>query len=342
MELRKERYKTAYLHPRNDFKHTDVHAEMRYDPLTGHRVRVYEIDWRTKKIDFFQLGEKSRERCPFCKAALEKKAARFHQDLCKEGHFKKGDVTLIPNILPYAENAAVAILTTEHIVPMGLMTQETVYNGASLVMEFARKISEHDKKKYRYALLHWNYMPTSGGSLIHPHMQVYVTDSPLNYHCRVLEKAEDFLGKNNREFFESYLELEKSEADRFITQRGRCSLIAPFASRGMLGEFLIVIENSYSYEDITEEDLMHCASLIKDVSGFLETKNIPGFNLALFSSPVGKNVMLNHIRIYPRVFRDVELFATDIETPTLLYGESFALVSPENNAKALKDFLSPL
>jgi UDPglucose--hexose-1-phosphate uridylyltransferase len=340
INLRREKYKTAYLHPRKDFLYTDVHAEMRYDPLTGDRVRIHEIDWRTRKIDFLAMGGKSAERCPFCGEALGKKAARFHPDLCEEGHFRKGSVTLIPNILPYAENSAVAVLTAEHVVPMGAMPLETIYNGASVIMEFARKISIHDKKKYRYALLHWNYMPASGGSLIHPHMQVYVTDTPLNYHRRVLENAKEFQEKNSAGFFESYIDLEKKEEERFIAQRGRCSLILPFASRGMLGEFLIIIESSYSYEDLTEEDLMNISSLIRDVSGFLEAKNIPGFNLALFSSPAGEKTMLNHIRIYPRVFRDVELFATDIETPTLLYGESFSLVSPESNAKALKEFLA--
>ncbi|GAB4434818.1 MAG: galactose-1-phosphate uridylyltransferase [bacterium] len=337
--LKKEAYSTSYLHPRKEFQLTDVKAEMRFDPLTGHRVRVFEIDWQTKKIDFYALGEKNKHRCPFCEGVIKEKAARFTSELCKEGYFKKGSVTLIPNILPYAENAAVAVLTKEHVVPMGKMPQETIYNGLTLMTEYAKKVSQYDKKDYRYALLHWNYMPASGGSLIHPHMQVYVTDTPLNYHARVLEKALEFSNSYGLEFFKAYLEKEAEESIRVIAKRGRVVLIAPFASRGMLGEFLLIIEDSYNYRNITEEDFSNISSLIYDLTLFLDSRNIPAFNLALFSSPLDKKIMLNHIRIYPRVYRDVDVFATDVETPTLLYGESFSLVSPERNADMFRDFL---
>ncbi len=336
--FRKEIYSTRYLHPRKGFQLSEVKAEMRFDPLTGHRVRVFEIDWQTKKIDFVTIGEKSRHRCPFCEEVFEEKAARFNSELCQEGHFKKGDVRLIPNILPYAENAAVAVLTKEHVVPMGAMSAETVYYGLSLMIEYAKTVSHFDKKDYKFALIHWNYMPTSGGSLIHPHMQVYVTDTPLNYHARVLEKAREFLKKNGVEYFQAYLKKEEEDKERIVEKRGPVCLLSPFASRGMLGEFLLVVENSYNYRDFSEEDLAHIASLLRDLSLFLDSRNIPGFNMALFSSPLNEKVMLNHIRIYPRVYRDVDVFATDIETPTLLYGESFSLVSPERNASLCREF----
>jgi len=339
ISLKKEIYNTTYLHPRKNFEKTDVYAEMRYDPLTGHRVRIYDIEWKTRKVDFYTLGEKSKDRCPFCEGVLEKMAARFPEDFTKEGHFKKGEGTLIPNILPYAENAAVVVLTKSHIVPMGKMEEKIIYDGISLILDYSKAVSKYKKKDYNFAHLHWNYMPTSGGSLIHPHMQVYVTDTALNYHNRVLEKAKDFKNKTGYEFFSQYIKKEEAEKERFVTKKGRCVLIAPFASRGMLGEFLIIIEDSYNFKDITDDDIRDITVLIKKLMLFFEKKDISGFNLALFSSPLHQNVILNHIRIYPRVYRDVEVFATDIETPTLLYGESFCLISPEKNARELRAFL---
>lgn len=337
--FKKENYFTTYLHPRKNFEPTRVYAEMRFDPLTGNRVRIFEIDWKTNKIDFYALGEKNKDRCPFCENVINHKAARFNKELCKEGHFKKGSVTLIPNILPYAENAAVAVLTKEHVVPMGTMPQETIFNGLTLMTEYALAVSIFDKNDYDFALLHWNYMPASGGSLIHPHMQVYVTDRPLNYHGRVLKNALDFKEREGVEFFRAYLEKEKNEGVRFIERRGRVSLLTPYASRGMLGEFLLIIEEAFNYRQIEEEDFKNIASFIKDISLFFDYKNIPGFNMAFFSSPLKKEIMLTHVRIYPRVYRDIDVFATDIETPTLLYGESFSLISPEKNAKELREFL---
>lgn len=340
IKFRKESYYTSYLHPRYNFELKNVWAEMRFDPLTGNRVRIFEIDWQTKMIDFYVLGEKNKHRCPFCENVLDKKAARFQPQLCKEGHFKRGTVTLIPNILPYAENAAVAVLTKEHVVPMGKMPQETIYNGFTVMSDYAKEVSKFDKIDYDFALFHWNYMPSSGGSLIHPHMQVYVTNTPLNYHTRVLEKAMQFKQNNNAEFFDAYINVEVQEKTRFISKRGRCYLISPFASRGMLGEFLIIVKDSYNYRDLTNDDFSHLSSFIYDLSLFFKSRNVPGFNLAFFSSPVSENVMLNHIRIYPRVYRDLDVFATDIETPTLLYGESFSLISPEKNASLMRDFLA--
>ncbi|MCX7770667.1 MAG: hypothetical protein N2202_06240 [Proteobacteria bacterium] len=337
--LKKEVYKTTYLSPRNSFELTDVYAEKRYDPLTGHRVRVYEIEWYTKPVDFYTLGEKSQRRCPFCDGKLELYGARFDTKFCKEGYLKKGEVILIPNILPYAENAAVSILTKEHVVPMGKMSKDTICDSINLIFDYAKRVSKFHKKKYRFAHLHWNYMPTSGGSIIHPHMQVYVTDEPLNYHRRVLEKAEAFKKKHKREFFKAYLDYEEKLGERIIEVTENCALLSPFASRGMLGEFLIIMKNAFSYIDITENDIESIASLIHNLMLFFESRLIPGFNLAFYASPIDKKIMRAHIRIYPRVYRDTETFATDVETPTLLYGESFSLISPEKNAKNIKDFL---
>ncbi|MCX7991593.1 MAG: hypothetical protein N2999_06135 [Proteobacteria bacterium] len=339
ISLRKEIYNTTYLHPKKNFEKTDVFAEMRYDPLTGHRVRVYGIEWRTKKVDFYQLGEKSRHRCPFCEGVLEKMVARFPKDFVEKGYFEKGQSILIPNILPYAENAGVVVLTRNHIVPMGKMEEETICDGISLILDYAKEVSLYKKKEYNFAHLHWNYMPTSGGSLIHPHMQVYVTDTPLNYHSRVLEKAKDFKKEKGLEFFSQYVKKEEQEKERFVFRKGRCVVLAPFASRGMLGEFLVILEDSFNYKQISDDDIKDLGNIIKKLSLFFEAKDIPGFNLALFSSPLNEDIILNHIRVYPRVYRDIEIFATDVETPTLLYGESFCLVSPEKNAEDFRTFL---
>lgn len=339
IELRKEIYKTTYCHPRKNFEITDVYAEMRYDPLTGHRVRVYEIDWCTRPVNFYELGSKSAHRCPFCEGALEKYGARFHPQFCKEGHMKNGEVTLIPNILPYAENAAVAVLTKEHVVPMGRMSEETIFNAFSLIFNYAIKVSEFQKKQYKYAHLHWNYMPTSGGSIIHPHMQVYVTDEPLNYHKRLLEKSVEFYNSHGKEFFKTYSEYEERERVRFITKSGRSVLLSPFASRGMLGEFIIIVNDVFNYNDFTIDDLSDISGLIHKAMLFFEKRLIPGFNMALYTSPINSQIMQSHIRIYPRVYRDTDTFATDVETPTLLYGESFSLISPEKNAALFRKFI---
>lgn len=251
-------------------------------------------------------------------------------------------MVLIPNILPYAENAAVSILTREHVVPMGKMEKKTVFDSIWLIFDYAKKVSKFQKKRYKFAHLHWNYMPTSGGSIIHPHMQVYVTDEPLNYHRRVLEKAKEFKEKNGSEFFQTYLNFEKKKRERVIQILDRCALIAPFASRGMLGEFMIIFKKAFSYSDITGKDIDEISSLIYNLMLFFESKLIPGFNLAFYSSPVGEDLMRAHIRIYPRVYRDTDTFATDVETPTLLYGESFSLISPEKNAHDAREFIKNL
>jgi len=340
--LKKEIYKTKYLSPRNNFKLTDVYAEKRYDPLTGHRVRVYEIDWNTKPVDFYELGEKSQKRCPFCDDKLNLYAARFDPAFCPEGFLKKGEVTLIPNILPYAENAAVSILTREHVVPMGKMPAKTISDSFSLIFEYAKDVSIFQKKTYKFAHLHWNYMPTSGGSIIHPHMQVYVTDEPLNYHRRVLEKAMEFQEKYGSEFFECYIRKEEEEKARIIYVDETLAFLSPFASRGMLGEFMIIFKHAFTYHDMTQEIIDKVSSVIYKLTLFFKSKCIPGFNLAFYASPVGEKVMRAHIRIYPRVYRDPDIFATDVETPTLLYGESFSLISPEKNAEMVRHFFEKL
>lgn len=340
IELRSQPYSTSYRHPLKSFELSEVGAEIRFDPLTDNRVRVYDMNWHARTaVDYRDFAGHTSEHCPFCEHNIHRVAARFPPAISEQGHLTRGTVTLIPNVLPYAEHAAVAILTKEHIVPMGQMPEASIADGFGVMTEFAGRACAMQGHEYEFAHMYWNYLPASGGSLIHPHMQVYVTDMPLNYHRKMLDCAAAFRRRTGTGFIEAYAAHEEALGTRFVTRRGRCALLAPFAPKGMLGELWITIDGRYHWRDFTDDDFADAAALIADVSTWLDSRLIAGLNLALFASPASCADLMCHIRIYPRVYRNTDTYANDVEAPTLLYGESFCVLPPERTAAELRRFM---
>ena len=118
---------------------------------------------------------------------------RFPEDILAEGRLVAGDKVLFPNIAPYDALGAVAILGSEHYLPMAAIEPERIAAGIALACKFFEKTREIGHPESVYHLISWNYMPPSGSSLIHPHLQVYSTASAPNLMREELEAAQDYM-----------------------------------------------------------------------------------------------------------------------------------------------------
>ena len=115
--------------------------------------------------------------CPFCPENVLKVTPCFPPEIVPEGRMTRGDMVLFPNLAPYDSLGAVATLGSEHFIPMTAIEPERIVNGFSLAMDFFRRVQDLNHPEAVYHIINWNYMPASGSSLIHTHLQVFSTSS---------------------------------------------------------------------------------------------------------------------------------------------------------------------
>ncbi|MBF0529879.1 MAG: hypothetical protein HQK55_11540, partial [Deltaproteobacteria bacterium] len=216
------RKQTVILNPGNNMAPKTIPSEIRLDPLTGRTARIchfMRLKW--PKPDFDRLIAGTEATCPFCEDKVQKVTPCFPPDLLPEGRLISGDQVLFPNLAPYDAISAVETLGGRHFLPMTDITPERLTAGLSLAMTFFRRIKELNHPEAVYFLVNWNYMPPSGSSLIHPHLQVFCTSSPLNLMREELTAAKNYFDRHGLNYWDDLVRVEKENGRRFLGTIGR-------------------------------------------------------------------------------------------------------------------------
>ncbi len=79
------------------------------------------------------------------------------------------------------------------------MTPKKMVDTFSAILLFIQRVIDFDPQ-VEYLYVNWNYMPQSGPSLIHPHLQVNCGYNPTNYHRMQIEGCKKYLLENNSNF----------------------------------------------------------------------------------------------------------------------------------------------
>ena len=84
-----------------------------------------------------------------------------------------GETVLFPNLVPYSKHGAVAAFTTRHWLDLLDFTPALIADNLSACLDYIRAVAEIDADA-RFCAYNVNYLYPSGGSLPHPHSQVYL------------------------------------------------------------------------------------------------------------------------------------------------------------------------
>jgi UDPglucose--hexose-1-phosphate uridylyltransferase len=332
--------KRAQLHdPRKNFALAEIESEVRHDPLTGDTARICHFAMRAPPApDLTEIDALSRPGCPFCPERIEAVTPRFPDDLVPGGRLRRGEATLIPNLFPYDDFSAIAVLCSEHVQRMDAMPERVVVDGLAVARDFigvaAGRVAAG---RPAYGMVTWNYMPPSGGSQVHPHMQVIVTASPGNALARQLAAAQAFRARTGRVYAEALLEAER-DGPRWIGEQGRVAWLAPFTPAGVLGDAVAVIRDRATLADLDDADVADfAASLVRVLKAFA-TRGLWSFNLCLMPDAFGAAPPRHRLtaRLLPRFYLNAKLHVSDASYLQLLLEERFAMLTPEEVAADLR------
>ena len=178
-----------------------------------------------------------------------------------------------------------------------------------------------------------NHGPGSGTSLPHPHSQIVAAPVvPLMVRHR-LDVALQHYDVTGHCLYIEILERELADGRRIVVQNEGFVAFQPFAAAAPFETWIMPRVHRASFADVTDEELAHLASALRDVlSGLRDLLDDPDYNYVIHSAPPGdddKPYFLWHVQIAPR-----------LTTPAgfeLGSGISVNPSSPEMTAPALRE-----
>ena len=330
--------KTKILNPANDFKETIQTVETRWDPLTKRTARV--LDLPIKKFppwDMKDMLEKGGSAvCPFCLPALEKVTPRFPPDFIPGGRLRFGEVCIFPNRTPFDRHCAVVVFTQQHYVPLADFTEEILFNAFSAACTFLRRVVEKDPG-VRFFSINWNYLPMSGGSIIHPHLQILAGEFPTYYQRTLVQASRRYQKHSGQIYWDDLIKTESDLGERYIKDVGNTVWLASYAPLGIT-DILSVFKGRTSLKDLPDQDLRDFAQGLTRVFRYFQEFNHFSFNLGLFSGDYkgDDSFWVNSRMMTRRMLPPVG--ASDVSYFEKVHKESLDYRKPERLCEELKGF----
>ncbi|MCG3088689.1 hypothetical protein [Sporosarcina cyprini] len=334
IQFRKEEEFFTFHDPMQGGKLIDRKTEVRFDPLTGETARIiFDPGAPFIPADFSEeAAATAGKKCPFCPENVFDSTPRFPDELFDGGRLIHGEAVAFPNLFPYSKHNAVVRMSDQHYVKLDEFTVPLLKDAFMTAHQYVEKVAEFDPKT-AYASINWNYLPPSGGSIIHPHIHVLASEHPTNYQAKIARSSRDFTEREGVSFFESLAAEEKTHGERWIGTKGSIEWVHAFAPLSHAD--FIGITDAAALEDLTDAHCENLAESLKAFFAYFQQAGINSFNLGLFIPLSGSQAERVHVRLVPRMTIGM-LKTSDMNVFNYLHGEPLSLKAPEEVAKAAK------
>lgn len=325
-----------YQDPGMGYHEVALPCEVRRDPLTGRSGRVAHVaGFHLQPVDFSAAIEASRPTCPFCPERIFDVTPKFIPSEVASGRVQRGETVLAPNLSPYDEHSAVAVMTRQHYVPMDHFTSRQLMDAFGACVDYFRYVQHLPSTTY--TLVFWNYLPASGGTQIHPHLQVFATDTPGNVLEDELTSSARYAATSTGGcYWADLLDAEERLGERFIARGRHSAWLTSFVSQSLLADVLVVFPSQRTLLELPEAALdEYCRGLTHVLRQFA-AQGVYSFNLAWFPGTSEREDFWLHARLSPRVYLTPKVWGTETSSLQHLYGEHFMVQTPEAVAATLR------
>lgn len=336
MEFIAKKKEAVILDPSEDMARKTIGIEIRKDPLTGRTSRIcHFMKFRFPKPNFEKLVAQTESTCPFCPERIMKVTACFPAEIVPGGRMVLDDMVLFPNIFPYDSLGAIATMGPRHFIPMVEIEPERITKAFRLGMSFFQRVQEMGHPEAVYHVIHWNHLPASGSSIVHPHMQVFSTSSAPYLMQQELDAAKAYLKTHGTNYWDDLVAVESKGKERFLGRIGRTTWLTSFAPIGVAGDVLAVVEGARCSLELTDNDLRDIAAGLTRTMAAYDKVGIESFNMSFFTGAWGDDHMRFHLLFSPRIYFNQALGAPDANSIRNLCNESICTSYPEDINKHL-------
>ena len=244
--------------------------QYREENLTGPRCRISPERLKRHIDQTFRVPEGSGT-CPFCRENIFSITPTFADG----NRILKGESVTFPNMFPFAEWHTVTVITRDHSVPA--FTRQHI---ADALMAQTESLLRFDG----YPSINWNFLPSAGASIVHPHMQGIADQRPTWMTERYLSACEEYHKKHGNRYWDAVQEQERS-SDRYlfgdeILWSAHAVPVGEREVRGILPIASLIEMDPYI-------DLL--ARGILEVLSFYRALGTYAFNMSVFFDKAGKD-----------------------------------------------------
>ena len=294
LEFTEQLLEGDFILPDNTTSHYT--ARRRVDPITGFSCRITgkrPVDPATNpkgRPDISQQVEATRG-CPFCAGNVLKMTPRFPPHIHPDGRFIKGESILFPNLMPYGRYSAVTIFSTQHHIPLGDFTAGEYEDALGNCLDYVHTIQTLDPLS-SYQAITQNILPSSGGALLHPHIQVNIDREPMSYH-QLLTQCEGEKSQENHSFLLA-LARHEEESDRALMTVGEWTFFMAFAPLAA-AEVQVVHASKRTFNQLNVDDVAAFSKGVTAIHRFWKDMGKNAANMVLFSTVEGKHPLFGRL-----------------------------------------------
>ncbi len=315
-------------------------VEIRTDPLTGRTCRITFARAAEKETGTAEFPEtppsaKETSTCPFCRPQLTRRTPMLSEDLSASGRLETGTSVLFPNLFPYGRYSAVSLFDDHHFVEIGTASRRAYRDSFSNGQHYLQKVLTADPAAV-YTAITQNHLPSAGGSLVHPHLQVHADRHPPN-NLRFLEqRAADFHARTGQPILSAYLAHEQTAQARLIGRTGNWHWLAAFAPEGFW-EVWGILPGRYSILDLDTRNWDSLARGVLNTQKFYRSLNRNGYNLGLLSVEKQPGCLEMRVRILARS-NYAPWVRNDHTGYEVMLGDMATFNAPEETARLARPF----
>ena len=270
----------------SDEGHSRRKLQVRFDPLLATSSRIAEgVKLQTRSDAALVPFRAPDANCPFCADRIGEVTPRIAAEITRAGRIRVGETVLFPNLVPYSKHGAVAAFTTQHWLDILEFTPAIIADNLSACLDYIRAVTKVDADA-RFCAYNINYLYPSGGSLPHPHSQVYLDPYPTSMMRMQQHSVEAYRQANGSCFWIDLVSEERERADRFIWRDGSIVWMTPFAPIGF-NEVRAVLLDRTTLLQLSSGDVHALASGISRVLAWYNSIGYDSFNLAIYSGELG-------------------------------------------------------
>jgi galactose-1-phosphate uridylyltransferase len=320
--------------------------------LSGRSIQIRKnpVSGRTSRIAFSRIDEteagtdrlpppppdaRQRAACPFCRPQVLERTPRLVPEIHPAGRMVRGTSLLFPNLFPYGAWSAVSLFDDRHFVEIGRAGERSYADCLINCADYLKRVHRHDPSAVHMAITQ-NHLPSAGGSLIHPHLQVQADAVASNHHRFLAHRARAHRRDKGRGLFEEYLEREMASGERVIGRTGPWTWLAAFAPEGFF-EIWAVCPGNTSLLALEADAWRHLAAGMIRIQKLYRSLYRNGYNFGLLtveredSALELRAVMMVRSNYAPWVRSDHTGFE-------MMLGDMATFTAPEETARLARRF----
>ena len=260
------------------------------------QIRKSPVSGRTSRIAFSRINEteagtdqlpppppdaRQQAACPFCRPQVLERTPRLIPQIHPAGRMVRGESLLFPNLFPYGAWSAVSLFDNRHFVEIGTAGEKSYADCLINCADYLKRVKRYDPSAVFLAITQ-NHLPSAGGSMVHPHLQVQADAVASNHHRFLADRTLAHRQATGRGLFEALLERERTIGERVIGRTGPWTWVAAFAPEGFF-EIWAVCPGKTSLLALEKDAWHHLAAGMIRVQKLYRSLYRNGYNFGLLS-----------------------------------------------------------